>query len=206
MSTIAFWMDSSGYFQIPIDPLDQEKTTFTCPYGTFSYRRMPFGLLSMHRGRNVQKVHGLHLSRLLIEKHGRVFAVFSVGRISTTIYSARDFQNRPASYEPTLKKETPFIFSKECIEAFETLKMKLTQAPILVASDWDLPFEIICDASDFAIGAVLGQRKTKPPSKPDTLCKQNMTSASHYSTNGKELLAIVYALGEIRPILSCPKA
>ncbi|GJR91568.1 reverse transcriptase domain-containing protein [Tanacetum coccineum] len=34
----------SGYFQIPIDPQDQEKTTFTCPYGTFAYRRMPFGL------------------------------------------------------------------------------------------------------------------------------------------------------------------
>ncbi|GJS20175.1 reverse transcriptase domain-containing protein [Tanacetum coccineum] len=56
-----------------------------------------------------------------------------------------------------LEKETPFIFSKECIEAFETLKMKLTQAPILVAPDWDLPFEIMCDASDFAVGAVLGQ-------------------------------------------------
>ncbi|GJR75071.1 reverse transcriptase domain-containing protein [Tanacetum coccineum] len=48
---------------------------------------------------------------------------------------------------------------KECIEAFETLKMKLTQAPILVAPDWDLPFEIMCDASDFAVGAVLGQRQ-----------------------------------------------
>nr|GFA72242.1 hypothetical protein [Tanacetum cinerariifolium] len=34
----------SGYFQIPIDPKDQEKTTFTCPYGTFAYKRMPFGL------------------------------------------------------------------------------------------------------------------------------------------------------------------
>nr|GFC09964.1 reverse transcriptase domain-containing protein [Tanacetum cinerariifolium] len=34
----------SGYFQIPIDPRDQEKTTFTCPYGTFTNRRMPFGL------------------------------------------------------------------------------------------------------------------------------------------------------------------
>ncbi|GJX40985.1 reverse transcriptase domain-containing protein [Tanacetum coccineum] len=57
-----------------------------------------------------------------------------------------------------LEKETPFIFSKECIEAFETLKMKLTQAPILVAPDWDLPFEIMCDASDFAVGVVLGQQ------------------------------------------------
>nr|GFB37893.1 reverse transcriptase domain-containing protein [Tanacetum cinerariifolium] len=57
-----------------------------------------------------------------------------------------------------LKKDTPFIFSKECVEAFQTLKRKLTEAPILIASDWDMPFELMCDASDFAIGAVLGQR------------------------------------------------
>nr|GEW48464.1 reverse transcriptase domain-containing protein [Tanacetum cinerariifolium] len=56
-----------------------------------------------------------------------------------------------------LKKDTPFFFSKECVEAFQTLKRKLTEAPILVAPDWDLPFELMCDASDFAIGAVLGQ-------------------------------------------------
>nr|GEU93920.1 reverse transcriptase domain-containing protein [Tanacetum cinerariifolium] len=43
-------------------------------------------------------------------------------------------------------------------EAFETLKKKLTEASILVAPDWDLPFEIMCDVSDFAVGAVLGQR------------------------------------------------
>ncbi|GJV35348.1 reverse transcriptase domain-containing protein [Tanacetum coccineum] len=57
-----------------------------------------------------------------------------------------------------LEKETPFIFSKECIKAFETHKMKLTQALILVTPDWDLPFEIMCDASDFVVGAVLGQQ------------------------------------------------
>nr|GEU47142.1 reverse transcriptase domain-containing protein [Tanacetum cinerariifolium] len=58
---------------------------------------------------------------------------------------------RPMTY--LLEKETPFIFSKECNEAFNTLKKKLIEAPILVAPDWDLPFEIMCDASDFAVGA-----------------------------------------------------
>ncbi|GJZ87249.1 reverse transcriptase domain-containing protein [Tanacetum coccineum] len=57
-----------------------------------------------------------------------------------------------------LEKDAPFIFSKECIESFNILKKKLTEAPILVAPDWDLPFEIMCDASDYAICAVLGQR------------------------------------------------
>nr|GFC39107.1 reverse transcriptase domain-containing protein [Tanacetum cinerariifolium] len=56
---------------------------------------------------------------------------------------------------------TPFVFSKECIDAFNTLKKKLTEAPIFVVPDWNLPFELMCDASDYAIGAVLGQRKSK---------------------------------------------
>ncbi|GJU58567.1 reverse transcriptase domain-containing protein [Tanacetum coccineum] len=57
-----------------------------------------------------------------------------------------------------LEKETSFVFSKECVEAFNALRKKLTEAPILVTPDWDLPFEIMCNASDFAVGAVLGQR------------------------------------------------
>nr|GEU77177.1 reverse transcriptase domain-containing protein [Tanacetum cinerariifolium] len=55
-----------------------------------------------------------------------------------------------------LEKDTLFFFSKECVEAFQTLKRKLTEAPILIAPDWDLPFELMCDASDFAICVVLG--------------------------------------------------
>nr|GEU78354.1 reverse transcriptase domain-containing protein [Tanacetum cinerariifolium] len=50
-----------------------------------------------------------------------------------------------------LEKNTPFIFSEDCIKAFQTLKKKLTEAPILIAPNWDLPFELMCDASDFAI-------------------------------------------------------
>nr|GEY81102.1 reverse transcriptase domain-containing protein [Tanacetum cinerariifolium] len=56
---------------------------------------------------------------------------------------------------PTTVKDTPFFFSKECVEAFQTLKRKLTEAPILIAPDWDLPFELMCDASDFVIDQVI---------------------------------------------------
>nr|GEZ29143.1 reverse transcriptase domain-containing protein [Tanacetum cinerariifolium] len=73
----------------------------------------------------------------------------------------QDFSKIARPMTRLLEKDTPFIFSKECIEAFQYLKKKLTKAPILVVPDWNLPFELMCDASDFAIGAVLGQRKTK---------------------------------------------
>ncbi|GJS67505.1 reverse transcriptase domain-containing protein [Tanacetum coccineum] len=103
----------------------------------------------------------------------------------------QDFSKIARPMTHLLEKETPFIFSKECIEAFETLKMKLTQAPILVAPDWDLPFEIMCDASDFAVGAVLGQRKTKH-FQPIHYASKTMTEAqAHYTTTEKELLAVV---------------
>ncbi|GJT51420.1 reverse transcriptase domain-containing protein [Tanacetum coccineum] len=69
----------------------------------------------------------------------------------------QDFSKIAQPMSHLLEKETPFIFSTECREAFETLKKKLTEAPILVTLDWDLPFEIMCDASDFVVGVVLGQ-------------------------------------------------
>nr|GEU40446.1 reverse transcriptase domain-containing protein [Tanacetum cinerariifolium] len=63
----------------------------------------------------------------------------------------QDFSKISRPMTHLLEKETPFVFSKDCIDAFETLKKKLTEAPILVVPDWNLPFELICDASDFAI-------------------------------------------------------
>ncbi|GJY59816.1 reverse transcriptase domain-containing protein [Tanacetum coccineum] len=60
-----------------------------------------------------------------------------------------------------LEKDTVFDFNEECMKAFKTLKEKLTNAPIMVSSDWSQQFEIMCDASDFAIGVVLGQREGK---------------------------------------------
>ncbi|GJS13423.1 reverse transcriptase domain-containing protein [Tanacetum coccineum] len=73
----------------------------------------------------------------------------------------QDFSKIARPMTHLLEKETPFVFSKDCINAFQTLNKKLIEAPILVIPDWNLPFELMCDASGFAIGAVLGQRKMK---------------------------------------------
>nr|GEW59999.1 reverse transcriptase domain-containing protein [Tanacetum cinerariifolium] len=105
-----------------------------------------------------------------------------------------------------LEKDTSFFFSKECVEAFQTLKRKLTEAPILVSSDWDLPFELMCDASDFAIGAVPGKQKTKH-FQPIHYASKTMTDAqAHYTTTEKELLAVVYAFEKFQPYLVLSKS
>nr|GEZ78278.1 reverse transcriptase domain-containing protein [Tanacetum cinerariifolium] len=94
---------------------------------------------------------------------------------------------------PQLSKNTPFIFSEDCIKAFQMLKKKLTKAPILIAQNWDLPFKLMCDASDFAIGVVLGQRHEKH-FRPIHYASKMMTDAeSNYTTTKKEMLAVVYA-------------
>nr|GEU35112.1 reverse transcriptase domain-containing protein [Tanacetum cinerariifolium] len=69
----------------------------------------------------------------------------------------QDFSKIARPMTRLLEKDTAFIFTKECIEDFQSLKKKLSEAPILVTLDWDLPFELICDACDFAKAAVLGQ-------------------------------------------------
>nr|GEU36568.1 reverse transcriptase domain-containing protein [Tanacetum cinerariifolium] len=89
----------------------------------------------------------------------------------------------------------------DCIDAFETLKKKLIEAPILVVPDWNIPFELMCDASDFTIGAVLEQRKTKH-FQPIHYASKTMTEAQiHYTTTEKEMLAVVYAFEKFRPYL-----
>nr|GFA53680.1 reverse transcriptase domain-containing protein [Tanacetum cinerariifolium] len=88
---------------------------------------------------------------------------------------------------------SPFIFSNECIQAFKTLKDKLTEAPILIAPNWDQPFELMCDASDFAVGAVLGQR-IENHFRPIHYASKTMNQAeANYTTTEKEMLAVLYA-------------
>jgi hypothetical protein len=79
--------------------------------------------------------------------------------ILSKIYS--EFLSDCSALTYLLAKDAPFIFTEECLQAFHTLKKSLISAPIIQPSDWHLPFKIICDASDYAVGAVLSQSKDK---------------------------------------------
>nr|GEZ55572.1 reverse transcriptase domain-containing protein [Tanacetum cinerariifolium]GFA93166.1 reverse transcriptase domain-containing protein [Tanacetum cinerariifolium] len=120
-------------------------------------------------------------------------------RLLSKVHS-RLLKNSPVD-DPFFEKDTLFLFSKECVEAFQTLRRKLTEAPILIAPDWDMPFELMYDANNFAIGEVLGQRQ-EMHFRPMHYASKTMTEAeSNYTTTEKEMLAVVYAFEKFRSYL-----
>ncbi|GJQ95923.1 putative nucleotidyltransferase, ribonuclease H [Tanacetum coccineum] len=256
----------SRYFQIPIAPEVQEKTTFTCPYGTFAYKRMPFGLCNAPATfqrcmtaifheliedsmevfmddfsvfgssfdyclKNLEKmlkwceetnivlnwekchfmvkegiVLGHKVSGFGIEVDKAKIEVISKLPYPTNVKAIRSVLGHAGIYRRFIKyfsqivrpmtqllvKDAPFNFSK-INQAFDTLKHELTQAPIMIKPDWSLPFEIICDASDYAVGAVLGQRVDKHL-KPIHYATKTMNKAQeNYTTTEKDLLVVVFA-------------
>ncbi|RDX89086.1 Retrovirus-related Pol polyprotein, partial [Mucuna pruriens] len=102
-----------------------------------------------------------------------------------------------------LQKDVEFNFDQPCIEAFQELKRRLTSAPILQAPNWDLPFELMCDASNSALGAVLSQRvRVDQPTHVIAYASRTMDPAQqNYTTTKKELLAIVFALDKFHSYL-----
>nr|GEV70167.1 reverse transcriptase domain-containing protein [Tanacetum cinerariifolium] len=113
----------------------------------------------------------------------------------------QDFSKIARPMTQLLEKKTPFVLSKDSIDAFETLKKKLIKALILVVPDWNLPFKLMRDASDFTIDAILGQRKTNH-FQPIHYASKTMTEAQiHYTTTKKEMLAVVYAFEKFRSYL-----
>ena len=75
----------------------------------------------------------------------------------------KDFLKIAKPLTQFLVKDVPFEFNQECLSAFLKLKEALISAPVMQASNWELPFEVMCDSSDYAVGAVLGQRKGNKP-------------------------------------------
>nr|GEY62292.1 reverse transcriptase domain-containing protein [Tanacetum cinerariifolium] len=105
-----------------------------------------------------------------------------------------------------LEKNSPFIFSNECIQSFRTLKDKLTEALILITSNWDQPFELMCDASDYLVGAILGQRIEKHFRPIHYASKTMNQPEANYTTTEKEMLAVVYAFEKFRSYLIMNKS
>ena len=265
----------SGYFQIEITPEDQENTTFTCPFGTYAYRRMPFGLcnapatfqrcmLSMFNDMverimevymdditvyggdfeecltnleailqrcieknlvlNWEKCHfmvnqGIVLGHIIssrgIEVDKAKIELISQLPSPTNVKIVRQFLGHAGFYRRFIKdlskiakplykileKDAKFVWENECQESFEELKSHLTTAPIVRAPNWQLPFEVMCDASDLAIGAVLGQREDGKPHVVYYASKTLNEAQRNYTTIEKELLAVVYALDKFRAYL-----
>ncbi|XP_019086291.1 PREDICTED: uncharacterized protein LOC109126860 [Camelina sativa] len=265
----------SGFFQIPIHPDDQEKTTFTCPYGTFAYRRMPFGLCNApatfqrcmmsiftdliedimevfmddfsvygssfsvclsnlcrvlqrcedkHLVLNWEKCHfmvrdGIVLGHKISEKgievdKAKVEVMMSL-QPPNSVKGIRSFLGHAGFYRRFIKdfskiarpltqllcKEVKFDFDSACLEAFHTIKGALVSAPIVQPPDWDLPFEVMTDASDYAVGAVLGQRKDKKLHVIYYASRTLDEAQCKYATTEKELLAVVFAFEKFRSYL-----
>ncbi|CAN6677821.1 unnamed protein product [Malus baccata var. baccata] len=265
----------SGYNQIVIAPDDQEKTTFTCPFGTFAYRRMPFGLcnapatfqrcmvsifsdfvekiievfmddfsvfgdsfdgclenvtlilkrcVETNLVLNWEKCHfmvrqGIVLGHIVSERGIEVDkskidlvrylpSPTSVQEVCSFLGHAgfyrrfiKDFSKISNPLCRLLQKDVAFDFNEECEKAFNHLKQMLTSAPIIVPPDWSLPFELMCDASDYALGAVLGQRKEKRPHVIYYASRTLNDAQLNYSTTEKELLTVVFALDKFRSYL-----
>ncbi|GJR80392.1 reverse transcriptase domain-containing protein [Tanacetum coccineum] len=104
-----------------------------------------------------------------------------------------------------LEKDTPFEFDDECQKAFELLKEKLTCAPVIVSSNRNLPFKVMCDASDFAVGAVLGQKDGKI-FHPIYFASKTLNPAQQkYIVTEKELMAVVFTFDKFRSYLILSK-
>ncbi|GJW39060.1 reverse transcriptase domain-containing protein [Tanacetum coccineum] len=170
--------------------------TYYDPDGTFFYSKQ-FLIEGIVLGHKISK-SGIEVDRAKVDVIAKLPHPTTVKGVRSFLGHAgfyrrfiQDFSKIDRPMTHLLEKETPFFFSNECIESFNTLKRRLTEAPILIAPDWDLPFELMCDASDFAIGAVLGQRKNKH-FQPIHYASKTMTEAqAHYTTTEKELLAVV---------------
>jgi len=113
----------------------------------------------------------------------------------------KDFSKITKPLTGFLMKDAEFIFNEQCLESFQQLKQALILAPIMQPPYWNQPFEIMCDVSDYAVGAVLGQRKDKKLHAIYYASRTLDEAQINYATTEKEILAIVFAIDKFRSYL-----
>nr|GEZ79636.1 retrovirus-related Pol polyprotein [Tanacetum cinerariifolium] len=171
----------SGYFQIPIDPKDQEKTTFTCPYGTFAYKRMPFGLCNAPG--TFQRCM-MAIFHDMIEKRWRCEDT----KLALN-WEKSHFMVKEGIVLGHKVSKKGIEVDKAKIEVISKLPHLMTVKGIHSIQQ----FELMCDASDYDVGAVLGQRIVKHFRPIHYASKTMNQSEANYRTTKKEMLAVVYA-------------
>ncbi|GJR90548.1 reverse transcriptase domain-containing protein [Tanacetum coccineum] len=116
----------------------------------------------------------------------------------------KDFSKIARPLTKLLEKDTPFKFNEECHKAFNSLK-KLTCTPVIVSPNWNLPFELMCNASDFAVGTVLGKKDGKNFHPIYFASKTLNTAQQKYTVTEKELMVVVFTFDKFRPYLILSK-
>ena len=124
-----------------------------------------------------------------------------LGHASFYMRFIKDFSKIVRPLYKLLEKDDKFIWGEDNQKSFEELKACLTTAPIVRSPNWKLPFEVICDSSDLAIGEIIRQREEEKPYVVYYAIKTLNEAQRNYTTTEKKLLAIVYALDKFRAYL-----
>ena len=112
------------------------------------------------RGIEVDKAKVDAIEKMLCPKDIKGIRSF-LGHVGFYRRFLKDFSKISMPLTNLLQKDVPFVFDDDCVEGFEILKKALIPVPIVQPPDWNLPFEIMFDASDYGVGALLGQRVDK---------------------------------------------
>ncbi|GJT80939.1 reverse transcriptase domain-containing protein [Tanacetum coccineum] len=117
----------------------------------------------------------------------------------------KDFSKIARPHTKLLEKGTPFKYNDECHNAFKILKEKLTCAPVIISPNLNLSFKLMCDASDFAVRAILCQKDGKFFNPIYFASKILNAAQQNYTITEKELMAVVFAFDKFRSYLVLSK-
>jgi hypothetical protein len=113
----------------------------------------------------------------------------------------KDFSHIARPLTNLLAKDAPFEFDDKCLDVFHIFKKALISASIIQPPDWSLSFEIMCDASDYTVGVVLGQTKDRKHHAIAYASKTLSGPQLNYATTKKELLVVVFVVDKFRSYL-----